>query len=258
LRQHGVSIAEQTSGFSQTYNIFGTEDNIPWTFDLQMHIASLSKNITAMAMTQILNSLGLPPTTAISAYLPTYWKRGLNINLITFSDLLTHTSGLTSRATDYESMKSAIHDGVSTHGMYQYANMNFSLCRILLSVLNGSIAPDFDLQLLVSTSLLDSLWDIITLETFGSYVTNNVLTPAGSGGHLVHQFGDALAYDYPPSPAEIGWSDGDLTVTLGAAGWHMSINQLLDVMGAFRRAGNILPPCRRRQCLRTVSALIGL
>jgi hypothetical protein len=239
LRQHGAMIAEQSYKFSQTYDIFGFALNLPWTYDTPMHIASLSKTITAIAMTKLLNGLGIAFGTAISPYLPTYWSQGPDINLITFSDLLTHTSGLTSDATDYESMKAAIATGVTTHGTYKYANMNFSLCRILLAVLNGNISVNFMFPPFLS-GLIDPLWDLITIDAFQGYVATSVFTPAGSAAHLVHQEGDALAYDYPTNPGEIGWNDGDLTTTSGAAGWHMSVNQLLDVMGTFRRAGTIV------------------
>lgn len=257
LRQHGASIAQQTFNLSQTYDVFGIEDNTPWTLDTPMHIASLSKNITAMVMTQILNSLGLPQTTAISGYLPTHWSQGPNINLITFSNLLTHTSGFTSGATDYQSMKSAIAAGVTTHGQYQYENMNFSLCRILLSVLNGTIAADFSFGGGIFSEVTDLVWDLVTIDTFDGYVTTNVLTPAGSGGHLVHQFGDALAYDYPPVRAK---SAGAMAISRPRSarpvGTCPSTNCLMLWAPSAARAISF-PPYRRRQCLTTVLALIG-
>jgi hypothetical protein len=39
-----------------------------------------------------------------------------------------------------------------------------------------------------------------------------------------------------------GWNSGDLTVLGGAAGWHLTVSEVLSVMGAFRRGGNILTP----------------
>ena len=58
-----------------------------------MHVASLSKIVTAIAMTRLLGEAGIPPSTPIIDYLPGYWVKGPNVDQITFADLLTHTCG---------------------------------------------------------------------------------------------------------------------------------------------------------------------
>src|SRR6478672_7056066 len=45
-----------------------------WNPDVRMHIASVSKLITGIAMTRLLNKKGISPDTAIKDYLPKYWK----------------------------------------------------------------------------------------------------------------------------------------------------------------------------------------
>ena len=37
-----------------------------------------------------------------------------------------------------------------------------------------------------------------------------------------------------------GWNSGDLSTVTGGAGWHMSVDELLDVMGTLRRKGTIM------------------
>ncbi|HEX4021068.1 MAG TPA: serine hydrolase domain-containing protein [Acidobacteriaceae bacterium] len=242
LRQHGAVVVEQNYNFAQ--QAVGAGPNTPWTFDTPMHVGSLSKMITAMSITRVLNAVGVSPNNPINPYLPAYWTQGANISEITFANLLTHTSGLTSGATDYESMKAAIAAGVTSaaYGQYAYANMNFSLCRILLSVLNGNVSVDYDPSFLFMTGgiLEDVFWDYYTTADFQQYVAANVFSPSSSSGHMVHQPGDALAYDFPTSSTEVGYNDGDLTYLTGAGGWHMSANQFLNVMGTFRRGGSIL------------------
>jgi hypothetical protein len=61
--------------------------------------------------------------------------------------------------------------------------------------------------------------------------------PRVSGPTLTHPDPDALAYAFPPGA---GWNSGDLTTESGGAGWHMSVDDLLDVMGCFRRQGTIM------------------
>ena len=41
-----------------------------------MHVASLSKIVTATAMTRLLDEAGIPPFTPIIGYLPGYWVKG--------------------------------------------------------------------------------------------------------------------------------------------------------------------------------------
>ena len=54
LRQHGNVVAQQNYDFAQLAVDAGP--NLLWTFDQPMHVASLSKMITAIAMTKALLS----------------------------------------------------------------------------------------------------------------------------------------------------------------------------------------------------------
>ena len=59
-----------------------------WTPDVRMHVASLSKIVTAIAMTKLLNEKSVSYDTPIIDYLPAYWSKGPNVNKITFAELL--------------------------------------------------------------------------------------------------------------------------------------------------------------------------
>ena len=82
-----------------------------WTPDVRQHVASLSKQPTAMAMIRALNEAGLTSKTPIIDYLPDYWVKGQNVDQITFANLLTNTSGLAygidTSASDFEFMKAS-------------------------------------------------------------------------------------------------------------------------------------------------------
>ena len=41
-----------------------------------MHVASLSKIVTAIAVTRLLDEAGIAPSTPIIDYLPGYWAKG--------------------------------------------------------------------------------------------------------------------------------------------------------------------------------------
>ena len=128
-------------------------------------------------------------------------------------------------------------------GQYSYQNMNFGICRILLPVMNGTIPantvfpPPFE----------DQFWDFATITAYADYVAQYLFQPAGvSGPTFTHPDPDALAYAFPPGA---GWNSGDLTTESGGAGWHMSVDDLLDVMGCFRRQGTIMSPAAAQAML---------
>lgn len=243
LRQHGRPIASAQAGWAKE----PSDGSESWAQTVRMHIASCSKLITAIAMTRTLATHNLPASTKIIDYLPAYWAKGPNIDKITFAELMTHTSGFRVAGSDtfYPIMKAQVAAGVTDAnlGQYSYQNMNFSLCRILLAVMNGTISantvfpPPFE----------DQFWDYITITAYADYVAQNLFQPAGvSGPTFVHPDADALAYAFPPAD---GWNSGDLTADSGGTSWHMSVDELLDVMGCFRREGTIMSPAAAQAML---------
>jgi hypothetical protein len=46
-----------------------------------------------------------------------------------------------------------------------------------------------------------------------------------------------------------GWNSGDLTTMAGGTGWHMTVDDVLKVMGTFRRAGTIMSPAQAQTML---------
>lgn len=236
LRQHGQAITSAQSG-SAHLPADGSES---WTETVRMHIASCSKLITAIAMVRTLAAHSLSASTKIIDYLPDYWAKGPNIDKITFAQLMTHTSGFRVSGSDtfFPIMKSQVATGVTSAnvGVYSYQNMNFSICRILIPVMTGTIPANTTFP----PPFQDNVWDFITLSAYAAYVDQNLFKPAGvSGPTFTHPNPDALAYAFP---AGAGWDSGDLTADAGGTSWHMSVDELLDVMGCFRRQGSIMSP----------------
>ncbi len=244
LRQHGHTIETLEWQWAET----PPDGSEGWNPNRLMHVASVSKLITAMAMTKLLNEKKISYDAKIIDYLPTYWAKGPNIGKVTFRELMTHTSGFSTDQTDFESMKAAVAAGVSTNssatdyiGHYHYENMNFGLCRVMIPVINGNIAKgtNFAPSPPLPPGLNDPIWDIITIVGYEQYVQNKVFAPAGvTTATLDHPAGGVLAYKFPVTTA--GWNSGDLESVSGGAGWHLSVDQLLDVMGTFRRGGSIM------------------
>ena len=70
------------------------QEDKPVTADTRMQIASMTKTITAAAFLKLGKEKGIKTSDKIIGYLPKTWVKGPNIELITFKDLLTHTSGI--------------------------------------------------------------------------------------------------------------------------------------------------------------------
>jgi hypothetical protein len=243
LRQHDKPIASAQVGWAQE----PADGSESWAQNVRMHIASCSKLITSIAMTRTLAAHNLLASTPIIDYLPTYWAKGPNIEKITFAQLMTHRSGFRVNGSDtfYSIMKAQIAAGVSDAdlGVYSYQNMNFSLCRILMPVMNGVIAANTTFP----SFFEDLFWDFVTTNAYAAYVAQNLFQPAGvSGPTFTHPGPDALAYAFP---AGAGWNSGDLTGDSGGTSWHMSVNELLNVMGCFRREGSIMAPAAAQSML---------
>ncbi len=111
-------------------------------------------------------------------------------------------------------------------------------------------------QLNGSGDIWDGLYDVVSASSFAIYMYKYVLGMSGvrttNAGDLAsgvpdfyaHPDGSALAYSQPVfiGSGQQGWNSGDLLRTAGFAGLHLSVNDLLNVMGAFRRGGKIVSP----------------
>jgi CubicO group peptidase (beta-lactamase class C family) len=247
LAEHGTTIATLDWNWAKEPQD-GAES---WAPQVRMHVASLSKIITAIAMSRVLDQAGIAAGTPVIGYLPDYWAKGPNVGQVTFAELMTHTSGLaygtgTSRS-DFEFMKEQVAAGTTHVGDYQYQNMNFGLCRILLATITGVIPASWELTGFLG-AFNDLFWDLITITAYESYVAGHVFGPAGvTWPGLAHAAADALGYDFPVTGN--GWNSGDLTTMAGAAGWHMSVGEVIKVMAAFRHGGAIVTAAQAQAAL---------
>jgi hypothetical protein len=248
LTENGSMIAQANQNWAK----WPQDVSEAWTLDTRMFVASLNKIVTAIAMTKLLGAAGISPGTPIIGYLPAYWVKGPMVGNITFANLLAHTSGLaynvnTSRM-DFQFMKEQIALGTTNLGAYSYQNVNYGLCRVLLATVNGNVPPSllvWPTNLNDKSSFNDNVWDSSTISAYASYVASEVFAPSGvSGPDFTHDAADALAYNFPV--VGNGWNSLDQTEQ---AAYHMSVNELLQVMGTFRRGGTIVSPTQAQLML---------
>ena len=244
IRQNGNVVGSATWNWSET----PTDGSKAWNFDTRMHIASVSKLMTGMALYKLLDVKGISPDAAIAPYLPAYWTKGSNVNKITFRNLMMHESGFHTggSGSDFMLMKSKVAAGVTAvgDGTYGYENMNYGLCRILLSVINGDVGVNAQFP----PALMDQAWDYTTITSYERFMQANLFHPANvQDASLASGAGDVRAYGYYPDNGK-GWDSGDLTSMAGGAAWHMTVNDVMNVLSTFRR-GNILPAAKAETAL---------
>jgi hypothetical protein len=215
------------------------EGAVHWASNVKMHVASVSKLITAMALTKLVESRGISPDAPIAPWLPGYWQRGPGVDQITFRKLLTHTSGLVNISpsmpgpSDFQFMKDQVAIGATSPPVYR--NVNYGLCRILIATIEGTIPFK-----LFGSGLTDAFWDLTTIRAYARYVQENIFDPVGVASAFTHGSDDALGYPFPA--VEPGWDSGDLSTMSGCAAWHLSVDDLLIIMAAFRRLGLAVSP----------------
>ena len=256
LRRSGAVVFSQTWRWAHSKK--DTEEG--WTVDTPMHLASVSKLITAMALTRLMDSKGISYDSLVNPWLPGYWARGTNIDKLTFRHLLTHTSGLLWRnftgitgPCDYQSMKDAIADGSNGFTNYDYKNINFALCRVLLATVNGDVPPAFMLGagglFAPLFALRDAVWDLVTINAYSEYVNDRVFSPSSVGSRQFDHTDDAALAYASPADANAGWNSGDQRAASATVGWHLTVRELLRVMRTFRRAGTIMSNDRAQRML---------
>jgi CubicO group peptidase (beta-lactamase class C family) len=237
IRQNGNPIYGAVWRWAQT----PANLSVGWTGNTRMHIASVSKLLTAIGLVKLLDSKGISYDAKIHNYLPAYWEKGNNIDQITFRHLLRHRSGWSgdSSASDYAFMKNRVASGVPKPGENgDYENMNYGLMRILIPVINGDVSVNFSPPAPLPK---DEYWDTITIGFYKEWMQDNVFTPAGVANAgfapLPIAANSALAYAFPTGD---GWDSGDLQTVAGGVGWRLSVNEVLNVMNHVRRKNTIL------------------
>lgn len=200
----------------------------PVTPDTKMQIASMTKTITAAAFLRLAKEKGIKTTDKIIDYLPKNWVKGPNIDLITFKDLLTHTSGIVGMNANCQNgsytenvwygLKLLVENGIrkENHGASCYQNANFGLFRVLIPSINGLQFTGNDEN--------DALF---ASRGYKEYVQKSIFEKAGvvtdeflGNGFPAPTFG----YDFPYS-GEHGFDPGNFSETTGGYGIYLTANQ---------------------------------
>lgn len=145
IAQHGKFVTAGAGGSARSaIDNGGTKMAMKPT--TRYEIASLTKNVTAVATMKLLRLNDIDVDTAIAPYLPSDWKRGggfgkLDAKRVTFGQLLTHTSGIYQTmklaackdvcGNDWDGLRTIVKIGVVPNSDRVYKNANYALLRVL-------------------------------------------------------------------------------------------------------------------------------
>ncbi len=212
---------------------------IPITPTMRMHIASVSKTLTAAAVLKILDKTpGVDVDSPVLPYLPNHWTPGPNIPNLTFRNLLTHKSGFLvgGGGGEYNDLKVLIEGGldeVDRGDTLKYYNDNYSLFRIILPILAGK--QDKTVTDLDALALAWAYMEIIHEE---------LLDPMGIDQAYCKQLSN-VPLKYYSCMNSGSTTGGDWTLRSGAYGWNLSAFDLAAFMAYLRYDNSIFSSALR-------------
>lgn len=236
----------------------------------KQEIGSCSKFVTALLVTQVLEKNGKTLEEKVWTYCPSYFKPSTDFKKLTFRDLLAHTSGVVNYGLNsngeladlQDSMEKGIwepgenlasfaaNDGSNTapYGSYDYANMNYALCRMLVPYVYAKFESPITLNDFKAKETDYQALQTAVSETFRRLMRERVFLPAGlSAWYLVDltPWGGPAStftkYYSAPNPTQPGADDTGSVLTCGAGGLNLSANELAQIVAA-ARAGKIVKP----------------
>ncbi len=196
----------------------------------EINVASVSKTITAVGVLQLLKKNNLNIDSTIGKWLPAYWNAAPAIRNLTFSELLTHSSGISESNTGYDSLKATVARGLDNPAkpFDVYANSNFALFRAIIPYLkdrNAAIAKE-NSMVPGNTSGFETWMS----QEYVKYMQENVFTPIGlTNVTCTPTANTAMAFNENiggPVDVVITATNGDWLNSCGGGGYYLSVLEM--------------------------------
>ena len=215
----------------------------------EINIASVTKAFTAIAVFQLIKSIGNGVTTKskIGEWLPTYWNAKQAIKDITFEQLMTHSSGLTESNTGYDSLKATVARGLDNPAkpFDVYANINFALFRAMIPYMKDKAAATAkENAMLPGNAVGFENW---LSQQYIDYMQQKVFTPIGLNNVTCSPaLNSAQAYSEPTGVGLASATLIDWTNTCGGGGYFMSVMEMARVMAYLSHNYTLLDKDQRK------------
>lgn len=233
---NGILVADDGVGLART----SVDGSKPMLSNDRMHVASISKNITTVAVLACLEDFpGLGLNSQVEPYFPARWHRGPLVNQLTFKDLLAHESGLIIKgkqqttATRLDSLEFYIANGCGPDKSAVYSNSHHAFFRVILP----NMYPEKYEQLPGESE------EAFYARAFLDIVNEKVFEKAGiiNAACSVTAIVPNLYYNFPYNNENGVGGDLDYTLLCGGFGFHLSAIDLAAFL-AYTRASEIIIP----------------
>ncbi|HEX2629696.1 MAG TPA: serine hydrolase domain-containing protein [Chitinophagaceae bacterium] len=219
---------------------------LPFTADTRMHIASLSKSITALAVAKLAEMKKLEWEDPIKKFLPSYWKLHPGFESTTIRQLVIMQSGLNGPldavTSGMDSLQRIMERGPDTSkvGKFNYQNTGYGLLRIIIAYAAG--LKEY------AGNILDDALPAVCAEQYVRFVNENIFAPAGilPAACRIMENEPALYYPFPSGDAKGQLtgsgtrSGGDLSLYAGGFGWYLSLHDAGQLLTALFYSKKIL------------------
>jgi CubicO group peptidase (beta-lactamase class C family) len=222
-------------------------------------VASVSKVVTALAAIRVLANHQVGLDSGIGVHLPSDWNLDPYVASITFRELLSHRSGIKdygNTAQDYAALKAFFTQPVDSTKNTKcqganvpnpanainpndksacYSNYNFSIFRVLLPMIDGFVDDPANRV----ANLAAAYIRIVQKNVFEPVGAFGVDTKPPTSGPQASAY--AFSYLFPGTTPGFDW--GDTTLSAGAAGWYLAIEDINKVLYSLNlNDGRILTP----------------
>ena len=231
VRQDGVGLARTGADLPQTAQ----------SETKKMHVASVSKTMTAIVLLRLLAERGFSVDTAIGLFLPADWTRGVGVNSISFRQLLTHRSGFGQNApggSDYNNLRAMVGQGVPSKGSFNYENANFGLMRVLVAVMLGGDIPFLPFPQLDKGALTTAFFLNYATAAYNTVGVPFSCEPAGTA--------PTLQYDFPDT-GNPGYVEPSRSLQCGGFGVTVSARHLARTLAYLRYTNDLMPASSYQQ-----------
>lgn len=206
----------------------------------RMHLASVSKPITTIVILRILQDLGLDPTTTkVAPYLPSDWTLGVGFDDLTFQDFFTHHTGFgqINSLNAYSALQNSVATDVGAT-TYDYSNANFGIMRVAILGLAGYDAAAYG----DSAGLVcESAFLILSRNLYAS------INPSMATMDCTDTSVDETIQYNLPHGNQAGYEEPNRRDACGGIGWHLSSNELAEILTYLRNTEQLLDASMRKK-----------
>jgi CubicO group peptidase (beta-lactamase class C family) len=258
ILKNGKQVFSNNGGYKITPIDCKDGKGLPFEPETRIHVASLSKTITALAIAKLIELKKIAWESKAKNFLPSYWKFHSLFEQLTIRQLVEMKSGmdgpLDALSSSTDSLQLLIERGPnqSKIGVFNYQNTSYGLLRIIIAYATGYKE--------LSSALNSNILSVATSNLYKNFVNEYLFKPSGinEADCRIRDYNPAFYYPFPYNNehGELTGTggiipDGDLSEYAGGFGWYLSVMDAAKLMNSVLYKKTIL----RQQ---TIADLFGL